>query len=158
QRSICGAAAEFAVEATIGARWGVPFEDVVHSRLVILWGHNPVSTAPHFMPFLLEARRRGCYVVVIDPLRNKTAAHADLHLAPLAGTDGHLAMGVAHLLLRDGRHDESWLNDHAVGWPEFRARLAAYTPEAVAASCGLTVDAVVELARLYGSRRPGLIR
>ena len=68
QRSICGAAAEFAVEATVGARWGVQCEDVVHSRLVILWGHNPVSTAPHFMPFLLEARRRGCFVVVIDPL------------------------------------------------------------------------------------------
>src|SRR5262249_51084294 len=86
-----------------------------------------------------------------------TAAHADLHLAPLPGTDGHLAMGVAHLLLRDGRHDESWLNDHALGWPEFRARLAAYTPEAVAARSGLSVYPVGGAPRLYGSRKPGRI-
>ena len=94
QRSICGAAAEFAVEATLGARWSVPYADVVHSKLVVLWGHNPVSTGPHFMPFLIEARRRGCTVVVIDPLRSKSADHADLHLAPLPGTDGVLAMGI----------------------------------------------------------------
>src|SRR5205807_710026 len=59
QRSICGAAAELAVTATLGKRWSPPYEDVVHSRLVILWGHNPVSTAPHFMPFLRDAQRRG---------------------------------------------------------------------------------------------------
>jgi anaerobic selenocysteine-containing dehydrogenase len=158
QRSICGAAAEFAVEATVGSRWGVPYEDVVHSRLVILWGHNPVSTAPHFMPFLNEARRRGCTIVVIDPLRSKSAEHADLHLAPLPGTDGFLAMGIAHLLVRDGRHDEAWLQAHAVGWPEFRERLPQYTPEFVAGKCGLTVDEVERLARLYGETRPGLIR
>ena len=158
QRSICGAAAEFAVEATLGARWGVPYEDVVHSKLVVLWGHNPVSTAPHFMPFLNEARRRGCVVVVIDPLRSKSADHADLHVAPLPGTDGYLAMGLAHLLVRAGRHDETWLNAHTVGWPEFRSRLSAYIPEIVAQQCGLTEDAVVGLARLYDERRPGLIR
>jgi anaerobic selenocysteine-containing dehydrogenase len=158
QRSICGAAAEFAVEATLGARWGVPYHDVVHSRLVILWGHNPVSTAPHLMPFLHEARRRGCTVVVIDPLRSKTADHADLHLAPLPGTDGFLALGIAHLLVRDGRHDEEWLSAHTIGWPQFRERLTGYTPNEVANRCGLTVESVTHLARLYGERRPGLIR
>src|SRR5262249_24199434 len=48
-RSICGAAAEHAVEATLGARWAPAYTEVAHSKLVILWGHNPVSTAPHFL-------------------------------------------------------------------------------------------------------------
>src|SRR5262249_36463893 len=73
QRSICGAAAEYAVEATLGKRRSQPYSDVLYSKLVIIWGHNPVSTAPHFMPFLLLAQRRGCQVVVIDPRRTKTA-------------------------------------------------------------------------------------
>src|SRR5213079_2791618 len=73
QRSICGAAAEAAVEATLGARWSQPYADVVQSRLVLIWGHNPVSTAPHFMPFLQQARRQGCRLVVIDPRRTRTA-------------------------------------------------------------------------------------
>src|SRR3954447_936474 len=42
ERSICGAAAETAVEATLGARWSAPYADVEHSKLVVLWGHNPV--------------------------------------------------------------------------------------------------------------------
>src|SRR5262249_46677777 len=133
QRSICGAAAEYAVEATLGARWSPPPADVLQSRLVILWGHNPVSTAPHFMPFLRQAQHRGCKVVVIDPRRTPSAQGADLHLAPLPGTDGVLALSVANVLVTEGLHDEGWLAAHTVGWPEFRERLAGFPPERAAA-------------------------
>ncbi|RME50076.1 MAG: molybdopterin oxidoreductase family protein, partial [Caldilineae bacterium] len=92
-RSICGEAAAMAVNATLGVRRSPPYRDVLNSRLVILWGHNPVSTAPHFMPWLLRARRNGCTVVVIDPRRTRTARLADLHLAPRPATDGALALG-----------------------------------------------------------------
>src|SRR5580704_8585070 len=60
ERTICGAAAERAVEATLGARWSQPYADVLHSKLVIVWGHNPISTAPHWMPFLRKAQHAGC--------------------------------------------------------------------------------------------------
>src|SRR5262249_46104459 len=88
ERSICGAAAEMAVESTLGARWSAPYQDVVNSKLVILWGHNPVATAPHFMPFLRLAQRAGCRVVVIDPRRTASAQGAEMHLAIRPGTDG----------------------------------------------------------------------
>src|SRR5690606_15087661 len=48
ERSICGAAAEAAVQATYGARWAPAMADVEHSKLVLIWGHNPASTSPHF--------------------------------------------------------------------------------------------------------------
>jgi anaerobic selenocysteine-containing dehydrogenase len=158
QRSICGAAAEQAVNVTLGKRWSPPYSDVIHSRLVILWGHNPVSTGPHFMPFLRDAQRRGCQVVVIDPYRTKSAEGADWHLAPLPGSDGYLAMGIAHVLLADGKHDQQWLAAHAVGWPQLRARLAEFPPARVAAKTGLAEQDVVRLARLYAEVRPGLIK
>jgi anaerobic selenocysteine-containing dehydrogenase len=158
ERSICGAAAEYAVEATLGKRWSQPYADVGHSKLVIIWGHNPVSTAPHFMPFLREAQHRGCRVVVIDPRRTLTARGADLHLAPLPGTDGALALGLAHVLVAEGLHDEAWLAAHAVGWPELRCRVSEYPPARVAEITGLSADDVISLARLYGTVRPGLIK
>src|SRR5262249_17437527 len=123
QRSICGAAAEMAVEATLGARWSAPPADVVDSKLVIIWGHNPISTPPPFMPFLRQAQHRGCQVVVIDPRRTATAQGADLHLAPRPGSDGALALGLAHILVAEGWHDEAWLQSHTVGWPLLRERL-----------------------------------
>ena len=158
ERSICGAAAEFAVEATLGKRWGAPYGEILHSRLVIIWGHNPISTAPHFMPLLRQARRQGCHVVVIDPRRTQTARTADQHLAPLPGTDGALALGIGHVLVTEGLHDEAWLEAHTVGWPELRERLMEYPPERVAAITGLSAREIIDLARLYGTCRPGLIK
>jgi anaerobic selenocysteine-containing dehydrogenase len=158
RRSICGAAAERAVEATLGARRSQPYEDVVHSRLVILWGHNPISTAPHFMPFLQQARRRGCQVVVIDPRRTLTARQADWHVPPRPGTDGVLAMGLAHLIVAGGKHDENWLQEHTIGWPQLRERLAEFPPARVADETGLLESEIRGLADMYAGMRPGLIK
>ncbi len=158
QRSICGAAAEFAVEATLGKRWSQPYADVIHSKLLIIWAHNPVATAPHFMPFMQQARRAGCQVVVIDPRRTATARSADQHIAPKPGTDGALALGVAHVLVAEGRHDEQWLTAHTVGWPLLRERLRDFPPERVAATTGMAESEITDLARLYATRRPGLIK
>jgi anaerobic selenocysteine-containing dehydrogenase len=158
ERSICGAAAECAIEKTLGKRWSQPYADVLHSKLIVIWGHNPVSTAPHFMPFLRQAQHAGCYVVVIDPRRSATAQTANLHLAPKPGTDGILALGVAHVLVTEGLHDEGWLNAHTIGWPQLRERISEFPPERVAASTGLPEETIRSFARLYATRRPGLIK
>ncbi len=156
-RAICGAAAETAVEAMIGKRCSAPYADVIHSKLVILWGHNPHSTAPHFMPWLRHAQRLGCRVVVIDPRRTPSANGAT-HLALRPGTDGVLAMGLARLLVEAGRHDEAWLSAHALGWPGFRERLADFPLDRVSEQTGVPADQIADLARLYGDTRPGLIK
>jgi len=158
QRSICGAAAAMAVNATLGARQSPAYEDVEHSRLIIIWGHNPVSTAPHFMPFLRKAQRNGCQLVVIDPRRTRTAAGADWHIMPKPGSDGALALGLAHILVREGLHDEAWLESHTVGWPQFRQRLDEYSPARVAEITGLDPDDINKLAQLYAEIRPGVIK
>ncbi|MCA9923749.1 MAG: molybdopterin-dependent oxidoreductase, partial [Anaerolineales bacterium] len=158
QRSICGAAAEMAVEMTLGSRRTQKYEDVTHSRMVIIWGHNPVSTAPHFMPHLQAARKNGCRLVVIDPRRTRTAKMADWHLASKPGTDGALALGLAHVIVAEGLHDEAWLQAHTVGWPALRDRLDVFTPEHVAGITGLDAEDVVKLARLYANTQPSLIK
>lgn len=158
ERAICGDAAQYAVERTLGARWAVPYDDTAHSNAIFIWGHNPASTAPHFMPYLKAAQRRGCTVVVIDPKRTRTAKTADWHVAPRPGSDGALALGMAHVIVAEGLHDEAWLAAHTVGWPELRARLAEFPPERAAEIAGLPVEEVVRLARLYATAQPALIK
>jgi len=157
-RAICGAANERAVRATLGARHSPPYPQVLDSRLVILWGHNPVSTAPHFVPWLRRARRAGCHCVVIDPRRSRSARGADQHLAPRPGTDAALALGLAHVICAEGLHDAAFLERHTRGWPELRERLADYPPARVAAITGIEEGAIVELARRYATTRPALIK
>ena len=158
QRSICGAAAEAAVQATLGVRHSPAYADVAHSRLVIVWGHNPVTTAPHFMQSLRAAQRQGTQLIVIDPRRSRTAAGADWHLSPRPGTDGALALGLGHIIVREGWHNENWLDAHTVGWAQLRQRLADYPPERVAAITGLETADIARLARLYAQETPSLIK
>ncbi|GAB4428984.1 MAG: molybdopterin oxidoreductase family protein [Anaerolineae bacterium] len=158
ERAICGAAAELAVEATLGVRLSQPYADVSRSKLVIIWGHNPASTAPHFMPHLKAAQRNGTQLIVIDPRRTRTAKGADWHLAPLPNSDGALALGLAHVIVAEGWHSEDWLREHTVGWPQLRERLADFPPERVARLTGLPAADIIELARRYAGTRPALIK
>jgi anaerobic selenocysteine-containing dehydrogenase len=158
QRSICGAAAERAVQATYGARLAPDPADLLHSRLIILWGHNPASTGPHLMPFLREAQRQGAYVVVIDPRRTLTARSADEHIQPRPATDTALALSLTHVLFAEGLHDETWLETHSLGWRDLRNRAAAYPPERAAEITGVPADTIIALARRLGATKPALVK
>jgi len=158
ERAICGAAAEFTVEATLGIRLSQPYPDVSRSRLIIIWGHNPASTAPHFMPHLKAAQRHGTQVIVIDPRRTRTARGADWHLAPLPNSDSALALGLAHVIVAEGLHNEAWLRQNTVGWPQLRARLTDFPPARVAQLTGLAAADIIELARRYAGAQPALIK
>jgi anaerobic selenocysteine-containing dehydrogenase len=156
--SLCGAAAETAVRMTLGELWAPDARDVPHARLIVVWGHNPASTSPHFVPFMREAQRAGAHVVVIDPRRTTTARSADEHLQPRPATDGALALGLMHVLFTEGLHDERWLREHSLGWEELRNRAAEYPPERVAAITGIAPEQIVALARRYGRTKPALLK
>ena len=70
-----------------------------HSNLFLIWGRNPAVTNIHMMPVLKEARARGALAIVIDPVRTKSARYVDHAVHPRPGTDGLLALGMAHVLL-----------------------------------------------------------
>jgi anaerobic selenocysteine-containing dehydrogenase len=158
ERSICGAAAEAAVNATLGARMAPDVRDVRESKLIIIWGHNPASTSPHFLPLLREAQRGGAYVVVIDPRRTLTARSADQHIRPRPATDGALALGLMNVLFAEGLHDEAWLRQNSIGWDALRERAAAFPPDRVAAITGLSPATITALARRYGTTKPAMLK
>ena len=158
ERAICCAGSHAAVAATLGARHSADYADVSHSKLVLIWGNNPATSGPHFMPFLREAQKNGTYVVVIDPRRTLTARSADLHIQPRPATDGALALGLMHVIFSEGLHNEPWLEAHSHGWRELRERAAEYPPERVAAITGLPQQTIVDLARRYATTKPALLK
>jgi anaerobic selenocysteine-containing dehydrogenase len=157
-RAICCAASHAATYATLGERYSADYADVRESKLVIIWGHNPASTGPHFMPFLREAQKQGTYVVVIDPRRTRTARSANEHIAPRPATDGALALGLIHVIFSEQLHDESWLAAHSLGWRELRERAREYPPDRVAAITGVPAETIIALARRYATTKPALLK
>ncbi|MBX3072099.1 MAG: molybdopterin oxidoreductase family protein [Thermomicrobiales bacterium] len=158
ERSICDAAATTASIATIGGKLAPDPRDVAHTKTILIWGHNPASTNPHFMPFLREAQRNGTYVVVIDPRRTVTAKSADLYLQVKPATDAALALGLMHVIFRDGLHDPDWLDAHSIGWQELRERTAHFSPEKVAVITGIDAETIESLARRFAAESPAMIK
>lgn len=157
-RTICSVAGTEAVRVTVGGSFGTDPEAVVESRLVLLWGTNPASTHPHFIPWLDQARKRGAKVYLIDPHRSLTATRADVHLAPRPGSDAALALALMHVLFTEGLVDEAWAREHTVGLDALRSRALEMSPARASELTGLAVDDIVGLAREYGTTRPALIR
>ena len=117
-RSICVSTAYAGWRATVGQVTGNDSEQMVGADLVALWGVNAAYSTINVMTLVKQARERGAYVVVIDPYRTPTAQAADLHLAPLPGTDGALACAVMHVALRYGFADRGSVSLHLSEWLE----------------------------------------
>ena len=93
-------------------------------------GHEHLVTNLHLWHFVKEAQRSGAKVVVIDPVKTRTAEMADWHVRPLPGTDAALALGMMHVIVRDGLHDEDYVARHTVGFDQLHPRLSEYPPDA----------------------------
>ena len=158
ERTICGAAAEEAVMLTIGARLAPSPQMLVHSKLILIWGSNPASTAPHIMPFLREAQCKGTRIIVIDPIRTLTARSADQHIQPFPGTDAALALSMMYVMVNEELHQPEWIAAHTVGWESLLERIMQFPPQRAAQITGLDVDTIQDLARTYATTPPALLR
>ena len=109
-------------------------------------------------PDIEASRRQGGHVVVIDPVRTRTADRVDEHLSPRPGTDAALALGLLHVVLSRGAEDTAFIEEHTLGWEPFRARILEYPPARVAAITGLPVGRIEALGERLAASRPTAIR
>lgn len=157
--SLCTIAGGMGTGYTLGDnKVGMDPETFRFSKLILLWGANVLSTHPHFWRPVLEARKQGAMIVTIDPIRTRTAAASDWHLAPVPGTDAALALGLLHVVLMEGREDHEFIALHTLGWETFRQRILEFPPARAAAITGLPVESIVELGKRLATTRPTGIR
>ena len=160
-RTICASAGTAGYEYTVGAgRESADPMGAGECRLLINWGSNTVHTNGHLWSRMVAARNQhGAAILTIDPYRSPTAERSDEHLAIRPGTDAALALGLMHVIWRDGLEDQRYLADHTLGADALRDRaLSEYPPDRVAGITGLSVSAIESLAHRYATVHPSLIR
>lgn len=158
ERTICSAAGSEGYQMAYGASRGVNPLETVKARFIILWGINALETNLHQALLANRARLNGAKIVAIDVHRNRTAQWADEFYQILPGSDGALALGLAHIIVRDGLHDLPWIDEYVQGFEEFCGEIKNYPPERVAKITGLTEKEIIDLAHEYAMAHPGLIR
>jgi anaerobic selenocysteine-containing dehydrogenase len=157
--TVCDSCAIEAWNATVGPVGGTDPEAVVDSDLLVSWGCDLVTTNVHFWAKIVHERKRGLKVVVIDPRRSRTAQSADWHLSIRIGTDAALALGIMHILVRDGSCDRKYIAAHTIGFERLeREVLPRFAPPRVASITGLSVLEIERFAALYGGARSSFIR
>src|SRR3954465_10037265 len=158
-RTLCSTAGKHGIKATLGGSVGTDPERFDEAQLIILWGANPIVSNLHLWSRVQNAKRRGAKVIAIDPYRSLSAEKCTQHVALLPGTDGALALGMMHVLMRDRLVDRDYIARYTLGYEALEKRvLSEYSPERVARLCGLSAEEVVQLARDYGTTKPAAIR
>ena len=145
--SMCGAVRREAWAGTYGAIPGLGPEAAAGASLNMVWGNNATVTNLHLVRGIARSRRAGGRLAVVDPLRTRIAAMADLHLAPRPGTDVLVAFALANELLALGAHDTRFIAAHVLGYEAFMARAAHWPVERAAAVAGVRAQDLRTLAR-----------
>ncbi|MEN9372762.1 MAG: hypothetical protein RIR79_314 [Pseudomonadota bacterium] len=150
-RTICASAGGEAITHTLGGKLGMKVEFFAESKLIVIWGSNPITSNLHFWRYAQIAKRNGAKLICIDPRRTETAEKCHEHLAILPGTDAALALALMHELIQNDWLDHDYIQNHTQGWDALRERALTWTPERAAAVCGISIAQIQALARDYGT-------
>lgn len=157
-RTICSTAGGFGMRYTVGASVGTNPETVDQAKYILIWGSNLITSNIHLWRYVLKARSKGAKIVTIDPLRTRTAEQSDEHIPIMPGTDGALALGMMHIVLRDGLHDQDYIDRYTLGFEELKARVQEYPPAAVSKITGIPESAIERFTHEYAAASPQFIR
>jgi anaerobic selenocysteine-containing dehydrogenase len=158
-RTICSPAKGAGWQAVMG-HTATPHPDSAgKSDLLILWGINAAATSIHFLHAVQEVKKGGGEVWLIDTYETPTAAAADRTFLVRPGSDGALALGIMHILARDGLTDDAFIAAQVLGFPELqREVMPDFTPSETSRITGLSVAAIELMAKAYGTARAPFIR
>ncbi len=163
ERAICGVTVGAGATMTNGSGASLEATEMIHSRLIVLWGTNTRLTNRHLWPTIEAARDAGARIVVIDPIRTLTAdavdpARGDRFVQPLPGTDTAMLLAMMHVIIRDGLTDDAWIAAHTTGFDELRDAVESWTPARASGVCGLDADLIESLAVDIATTRPTALR
>ncbi|MDI6816821.1 MAG: molybdopterin-dependent oxidoreductase [Actinomycetota bacterium] len=155
--SLCGGAAIAGQTQDFGRRSSHDPEDLLNARVILLWGRNPADTNPHLMPILKSARSKGAKVVLIDPLSTDTSRFCDKQIRPRPGMDGYLALAMAKVIVDTDKADTRFLREHCDNTDAYLAMVKNQDMVELAAMCGIPVEEIEFLAKLYSGYKPAAI-
>lgn len=158
-RGICSPAKQAGFRSVYGETLGIKPQEAQHSDCIVLWGINATATDVHILHDVNIAKKNGARVWIIDTHKTYTFSQAHEHIYVKPGSDGALALGMLHIIHRDGLADTDFIKEHVQGYDELvKEVLFNFTPEKASDICGVSVDRMTEFAHAYATSKAPFIR
>ena len=157
--TICNTLPQAGWMAGVGSLMGPDPREVKYSKVIVMWGGNPVSTQVNFMKHVQNARKKNnAFLIVIDPYLTKTAKIADLHIKLRPGTDGALACGIMKHLIENKKVDEKYLEKYAKGLSQLKTHLLKKDKNWASNISGVTYEKIITLSNLLSKTKKVFFR
>ena len=158
-RGICSPAKQAGFRSVYGDTLAIKPQEAQHSDFIVLWGINATATDVHILHDVNIAKKNGARVWIIDTHKTYTFSQAHEHIYVKPGSDGALALGMFHIIHRDGLADTDFIKEHVQGYDELvKEVLLEFTPEKASDICGVSVERMTEFAHAYAKSKAPFIR
>ena len=159
ESSTCAYALMLACKSCFGKQVFMPMPDLRNCKTLLVWGMNPLySNSVQGGAGFLGAVKRGVKIIAVDPRCTPTTEHADIHLRPIPGTDGALALGMARVIITENLYDREFVEKYTYGFEAYRDYVMEFTPEKVESITGVPACDMIRAARLFAVEKPGSIQ
>jgi molybdopterin-dependent oxidoreductase alpha subunit len=169
----CHAASGVALSKVYGSGTAsVVLDDLRHADLAIVAGANPASNHPRLITQLVQLRRRGGHVIVVNPLREVGLERfripsdwrsllfgsrvSDVYIMPHVGGDVALFKALLKALIERGAIDEPFISEHTSGFDAVRAELEAASFEELVQASGVDRAAIDACAEILARAKRGI--
>ncbi|MFC1815465.1 molybdopterin-dependent oxidoreductase, partial [Thermodesulfobacteriota bacterium] len=141
-------------------------DDLLNSRLIIMWGWDPASTmtGTNTPWFLAQAREKDTHIIAVDPFFSDSAAvlaHDWIPIKP--GTDCAMLIAMAYVIIKNDLQDQRFLDKYTIGFNKFREYVMGLedgiskTPKWAAAITGVAAAVIEKLAWEYATTKPAAL-
>lgn len=155
ESSTCAYAVGMANESVYGRGVFLAMPDLGRCKVLCVWGVNALYSNSVMGGFgLSNALKRGVKVIVVDPRCTPTSEHADIHLRPVPGTDGALALGMARVIITEDLQNQEYIDKYTIGYEEYKNYVMEFTPEKVEEITGVPKEDMIAAAKLMATMAP----
>jgi len=155
---VCHSPTSFGLRKSFGLSGATgSFTDIDRAEVALLLGVNPTQGHPVVGARIKQAALRGCKLITIDPRRIELADYGAIHLAPRAGTNAAVVLGLCHVIRRDGLVDEEFIAARTEGYETVAELLESCPPSAVEEITGIPAAELEAAAHLYGEAASGCL-
>jgi formate dehydrogenase major subunit len=135
----------------IGAS-GTSVEEIPNAKVLVIAGEQITESHPVLTEYLMEAKKHGTKIIVIDPRFTKTAKLADLYIPVNQGTDIYLYNAVGNYLIQNGLYDEKFVKSRAKGFEEYVRNVSRYTLEEAEKVTGVPKELIIKFAEMITAK------